>query len=267
MQVQHMLQMLDSTLTWGFDVFEFEHACSEACGAADARPASLLTYALLDRHHVIDSLGIDRSTLLKWLSAIEAQYNCDNAYHNALHAADVVASLHYFMQLPNLQRQLQPLDVLSGLLAALTHDAGHQGINNKFLEVAIAEIIRDINAVIITEIAAGIIIEIIAESTPCVGDPERAGDHVQRRLHPRAPPRGDRVPAAAQRGVRLDVGVERRAVPRLPRVGDHDGSRNGHEGALRQFEQVQVEDGGRRLRRRAARAEGTPTYFATSKSV
>jgi hypothetical protein len=68
-----------------------------------------------------------------------------------MHAADVVASLHYFLQLPNMQRQLQPIDVLAALLSALVHDAGHLGINNKFLETTQSELAITYNDVSVLE--------------------------------------------------------------------------------------------------------------------
>jgi hypothetical protein len=53
-RVAALLQDFDSTITWGFDVFEFELACVEARGPAESRPAALLTYAILDRCGTIE---------------------------------------------------------------------------------------------------------------------------------------------------------------------------------------------------------------------
>ena len=53
---------------------------------------------------------------------------------NWVHAADVTASLYYFLQQPALARHTSPLDMLAALLAAVVHDLGHPGVNNTFLE-------------------------------------------------------------------------------------------------------------------------------------
>ena len=124
--------------SWRFDVFGFEAQLNrrEAAAASSAaqRPATLLVYYLLDYQGTIDTFGLDRKKLLRWLTKVEEGYSGANAYHNALHAADVTASLYYFLQQPALARHTSPLDMLAALLAAVVHDLGHPGVNNTFLE-------------------------------------------------------------------------------------------------------------------------------------
>ena len=103
-------------------------------------PATLLVYYLLSYHCVFDTFAIDRQKLLNWCQAVEASYPSTNQYHTSLHAADVTASLCFFLCQSRLERQLGPLDWLAALLAAFVHDVGHPGVNNGFLEATHADL-------------------------------------------------------------------------------------------------------------------------------
>ena len=104
-------------------------------------PASLIAYYLLHSHQVFATYPhLDRGKLLSWLREVEAAYPSSNPYHTALHAADVTASLHYFLSQPRLAALLTPLDWLAALCAAIAHDVGHPGVNNGFLEATRADL-------------------------------------------------------------------------------------------------------------------------------
>lgn len=55
-------------------------------------------------------------------------------YHNALHAADVLYNMWFFMRSNYFKDKVQISDVqvFAGLMAALIHDVGHPGTNNKY---------------------------------------------------------------------------------------------------------------------------------------
>ena len=127
---------------WGFDVFAFGRLCKQKVGHGQPHyPATLLTYYLIHQHSLLTSFpSLDRAKLLNWLQAVESRYLPSNAYHTSLHAAAVVASLHFFLSQPLLARQLSPLDRLAALVAAMVHDAGHPGVNNGFLEATRADV-------------------------------------------------------------------------------------------------------------------------------
>ena len=56
-----------------------------------------------------------------------------NPYHNAIHAADVFASLFYFYTNTEIRRFSSQFDVVCLLISALGHDVGHPGVTNRFL--------------------------------------------------------------------------------------------------------------------------------------
>ena len=134
------LQRLVSAEAWTFDVFELDLACQSLRGSATGKTATLVCYYLLEQHGVFNALQIDRPKMLAWLSQIDEGYARSNPYHNALHAADVVATLDYFLRQPALSRILSPIDILSALVGALVHDLAHPGFNNPFLEATKHEV-------------------------------------------------------------------------------------------------------------------------------
>lgn len=58
-----------------------------------------------------------------------------NPYHNSIHGTDVFLSLYHIFIYSNLIQwsKLTSLDILSSLIAGLTHDIGHPGFNNSFM--------------------------------------------------------------------------------------------------------------------------------------
>lgn len=78
--------MLAKVDDWQFDAFKL----NEVSGG---RPLSLLSYALLKRCEVADKFEMDDHRLVKFLMRVEDGYP-NNPYHNRIHAADVLQSLH-----------------------------------------------------------------------------------------------------------------------------------------------------------------------------
>lgn len=56
-----------------------------------------------------------------------------NPYHNALHAADVFSSVHYFITNSELAKYVTKLDTVCTLVAGFGHDVGHPGLTNRYL--------------------------------------------------------------------------------------------------------------------------------------
>jgi len=78
--------------------------------------------------------------LFNYLREIESDYNQENDYHNSIHAADVLQSIHAMIQdaaegnddISNTGFAPSKEDVFSVLVAAAVHDVGHPGLNNAF---------------------------------------------------------------------------------------------------------------------------------------
>lgn len=87
---------------------------------------------------------------------IEEGYHSTNPYHNSIHATDVTQAMHCFLQEKKvrvvrqyfatgnrqtnsnvitfqIREHLTPLEIMASLIAAVTHDLDHPGVNQPFL--------------------------------------------------------------------------------------------------------------------------------------
>ncbi|KAG3120079.1 hypothetical protein PI124_g488 [Phytophthora idaei] len=120
-ELQNLLQGVNS---WNFDVFRV-HIVS------GGNALSYIGHHLL-RDAPCQALNIESSLLVNFLLEIQRGYIATNPYHNAIHAADVMQTVHYFLIQPELQPYLRPLDRAISLIAAGVHDFMHDGFNNGF---------------------------------------------------------------------------------------------------------------------------------------
>ena len=63
----------------------------------------------------------------------EIGYHDSNPYHNSVHAADVTQAMHCFLQEGAIRKHLTPIEAMCALLAAVSHDLDHPGVNQNFL--------------------------------------------------------------------------------------------------------------------------------------
>ena len=77
---------------------------------------------------------VDQDKFLQFTIQIYNRYHRAVEYHNDLHGSDVAQHCHYIMRSQSLARyaEFTDLDVLSLLVAALCHDVGHDGFNNRY---------------------------------------------------------------------------------------------------------------------------------------
>lgn len=111
---------------WNWDVFTFTDICNN-------KPLVIGGVFLMERYGFLDGLDIPRDKLAAFLNAIEEGYIASNPFHNAVHATDVMFTLHYFLRRGLLRDLIGSLDQFAALLAALVHDFAHPGVSNAFL--------------------------------------------------------------------------------------------------------------------------------------
>jgi len=97
----------------------------------NALPLTTTTVVVLQRLKTVEHLKISWDPIVKFLMGIEEAYY-DNPYHSSWHAADVVATMAYFIARGWFKKSLNPVHQLTGLLAAASHDVGHDALNNKY---------------------------------------------------------------------------------------------------------------------------------------
>jgi len=125
-----VLSALDRLGYWEFNVLELESLCRNASGKYGA--LVFVAYAAMNRLGVCARFNLHETALVEYLIAVERGCNASNPFHNAMHAADVVATLFHFLTQGEAawRIKLHDQDVLALLLAAIAVTHQHPGIDN-----------------------------------------------------------------------------------------------------------------------------------------
>jgi hypothetical protein len=97
-------------------------------------------YMLEVSSHSVHEFQIPSTTLLSFLSELSHRYLRHNPYHNFYHAVDVMHTTYRLLSLSHLHTVFTGLEVYAMLIAAVSHDLGHLGVNNAFLVKTKSEI-------------------------------------------------------------------------------------------------------------------------------
>uniref|UniRef100_A0A7N6AZ83 Phosphodiesterase n=1 Tax=Anabas testudineus TaxID=64144 RepID=A0A7N6AZ83_ANATE len=111
---------------WGIDIFKI----SEYSGN---RPLTVTMYTIFQERELLKSFKIPTDTFITFMMTLEDHYHADVAYHNNIHAADVVQSTHVLLSTPALEAVFTDLEILAALFASAIHDVDHPGVSNQFL--------------------------------------------------------------------------------------------------------------------------------------
>lgn len=110
---------------WNFDT-DFLTACS------NGHPVATLGDYMFKRYHLTQRLGLAPGAVALFFEGVEEGY-LPNSYHNPTHAADVMFSMFFLVKNSGLLHYSSDLEVAAGVVAALAHDIGHPGVNNRYL--------------------------------------------------------------------------------------------------------------------------------------
>nr|XP_021335380.1 cAMP-specific 3',5'-cyclic phosphodiesterase 4C isoform X1 [Danio rerio] len=111
---------------WGIDIFKI----AEYSGN---RPLTVMMYTIFQERDLLKTFKIPSDTFLTFLMTLEDHYHADVAYHNNIHAADVVQSTHVLLSTPALEDVFTDLEIMAALFASAIHDVDHPGVTNQFL--------------------------------------------------------------------------------------------------------------------------------------
>ncbi|KAA8587681.1 hypothetical protein FQN60_016543, partial [Etheostoma spectabile] len=117
---------LEDINRWGIDIFKV----SEYSGK---RPLTVTMYSVFQERDLLKSFKIPADTFITFMMTLEDHYHADVAYHNNIHAADVVQSTHVLLSTPALEAVFTDLEILAALFASAIHDVDHPGVSNQFL--------------------------------------------------------------------------------------------------------------------------------------
>uniref|UniRef100_A0A158QJ08 PDEase domain-containing protein n=1 Tax=Rodentolepis nana TaxID=102285 RepID=A0A158QJ08_RODNA len=82
---------------------------------------------------LINKFKIPHWNLLRYLRSVEEHYNAYTPYHNKVHAADVVQSVHVLLQAPALESVFTDLELAAVIIACAVHDVNHPAVTNQYL--------------------------------------------------------------------------------------------------------------------------------------
>uniref|UniRef100_G3PS81 Phosphodiesterase n=1 Tax=Gasterosteus aculeatus aculeatus TaxID=481459 RepID=G3PS81_GASAC len=117
---------LEEVNRWGIDIFKV----SEYSGN---RPLTVTMYTIFQERDLLKSFKIPADTFITFMMTLEDHYHADVAYHNNIHAADVVQSTHVLLSTPALEAVFTDLEILAALFSSAIHDVDHPGVSNQFL--------------------------------------------------------------------------------------------------------------------------------------
>ncbi|XP_040896826.1 cAMP-specific 3',5'-cyclic phosphodiesterase 4D-like isoform X4 [Toxotes jaculatrix] len=111
---------------WGLDIFKV----AEFSGN---RPLTVIIYSIFQERDLLKTFKIPIDTFITFMMTLEDHYHADVAYHNNIHAADVVQSTHVLLSTPALEAVFTDLEIMAALFASAIHDVDHPGVTNQFL--------------------------------------------------------------------------------------------------------------------------------------
>ncbi|CAL8281336.1 unnamed protein product [Lota lota] len=117
---------LEDVNRWGVDIFKVSQHSGN-------RPLTVTMYSVFQERDLLKSFKIPADTFITFMMTLEDHYHADVAYHNNIHAADVVQSTHVLLSTPALEAVFTDLEILAALFASAIHDVDHPGVSNQFL--------------------------------------------------------------------------------------------------------------------------------------
>lgn len=103
------------------------------CKTTLGQPLVGVGYYIFHRFGLSGAFDIPDQVLVAFLRRVERAYRRSPHYHNALHAAECLATMAYLLLQDALGGHCTKAEVLATVVACLVHDVDHPGLNNDFL--------------------------------------------------------------------------------------------------------------------------------------
>ena len=101
----------------------------------DGRGHFKVLWAIFDSFHLLEKFQITNEKFFRFLTEISETYK-KVPYHNWRHAVDVTQFVQYEIKLVGLQEKLKANELFGLVVAAICHDANHDGFTNVYNEKA-----------------------------------------------------------------------------------------------------------------------------------
>ncbi len=108
--------------SWSFDVLKYSNE--------QLFEVNQYMFSVLD---LFNTFSIPIPVFEAFLLEMSKRYIDSNTYHNFFHACDVAHTVYRLVMLSELHKILSPLETFSLIIAAISHDVAHPGVNNNFL--------------------------------------------------------------------------------------------------------------------------------------
>ncbi|XP_013928918.1 PREDICTED: cGMP-specific 3',5'-cyclic phosphodiesterase isoform X1 [Thamnophis sirtalis] len=95
---------------------------------------SLCTIRMFTDLNLVQNFQIKHEVLCRWILSVRKNYRKNVAYHNWRHAFNTAQCMFAALKTGKIQNQLTDVEVLSLLIAALSHDLDHRGVNNSYIQ-------------------------------------------------------------------------------------------------------------------------------------
>jgi hypothetical protein len=90
-----------------------------------------VAFAIFNSFHLLETHHISSALFFSFLFELRQQYN-DPPYHNWTHAVDVLQYCAYEVRASQTEQHIKSRELLAMFVAAVAHDAGHEGLNNMY---------------------------------------------------------------------------------------------------------------------------------------
>ncbi|KAL6118946.1 pde5a [Pungitius sinensis] len=84
--------------------------------------------------NLVQNFQMKYTSLCQWVLSVKKNYRKNVAYHNWRHAFNTAQSMFTLLKSGHLQNNLSDLEVLALMIATLSHDLDHRGVNNSYIQ-------------------------------------------------------------------------------------------------------------------------------------
>nr|XP_026236326.1 cGMP-specific 3',5'-cyclic phosphodiesterase [Urocitellus parryii] len=95
---------------------------------------ALCTVRMFTDLRLVQRFQMKHEVLCRWVLSVKKNYRKHVAYHNWRHAFNTAQCMFAALRAGKIQSKLTDLEVLALLIAALSHDLDHRGVNNSYIQ-------------------------------------------------------------------------------------------------------------------------------------
>ncbi|XP_068164060.1 cGMP-specific 3',5'-cyclic phosphodiesterase isoform X2 [Antennarius striatus] len=95
---------------------------------------TLATIRMFIDLNLVQNFQMKYTSLCQWVLSVKKNYRKNVAYHNWRHAFNTAQSMFALLKSGRLQTRLRDLEVLALMIATLSHDLDHRGVNNSYIQ-------------------------------------------------------------------------------------------------------------------------------------